>query len=266
MTWVLAKPFVQDYALIIADVCVTTRLGSSEASYENCLQKIHILSESDGLIVGFSGDVKNAFRMIDDMRIVASGVALKNEDRRVDVMEFLNSWRKFTVDNKKYQFTENDEDVVQMFVAGNHINPSHGGDKHPYSSVYLLTVPDHRPMAIHPHQWHHIGSGSGMDVCQIIKDQLDNDIRARIAAIDVAPEDFVNFLAPKISRILETELEEKGVSPQLTIGISVPGATKLAITYPRTTNSTDSSPLLATTYEELADKLKDYKISAHYLA
>ena len=262
MTWVLGKPFVQDYALIIADVCVTLETESGTKEYDDCLLKIHNISQSNGLMVGFSGDVENAFKIIDDMRRVASEFALKTKSAQFDVLDFVQEWRKYVDDTGKHKYEDTPESGVHMLIAGNHTSKNSGGDKHPHCSVYQLKSPDYRPMPIHPFFWHHIGSGSGMEVCKSIVDEISNDVRVRLAAIDSTPEKYIEFLVPKISTLLENELKEDGVSPQLTIGISTPGSTVSAVTY-----SVDKPlPKLAASFEELQARFKNTSAKARFRA
>jgi len=267
MTWVLAKPFVQDYALVISDVCVTVKDPESGGrSYADCLLKIHVISEQNGLLVGFSGSVRNAFLVIDDMRKVASRMVGESSDGKIDVIDFIKEWREYTKQKNAHLYPDAGDEAVHMFVAGNHTSQNSGGDRHPYSSVYMIRSPEYRPMSVHPHQWSHIGSGSDMKVCQDIVEQLSKDVRARLAAIDVTPQQFVDFLVPKISTILEQELRESGVSKQLSIGISTPGSTGIAFTYRKDEDSNEPWKKLATTFDELVRKIDSPSAQARILA
>lgn len=266
MTWVLAKPFMQDYSLIIADVCVTFEdLETKSKSYANCLLKIHDISRDNGLMVGFSGSVENAFNIIDDMRVLASGMALKSHNRKFDVLDFIKEWREYTIKNGKHQYDDPDNSV-HMFIAGNHTENNSTGNRYAPCGVYQVKSPDYRPMSIHPHYWSHIGSGSDMAVCKEIVDQLSNDIRLRIAAIDVSAEELVDFLAPKISAALDQQLTEKGVSDRLVVGISSIGDTALATTYRIDDQSAKPFSKLATSYEELQMMFKNTSAKANYFA
>jgi hypothetical protein len=266
MTWVLAKPFMQNYSLLIADICVTFEDPKTKGkSYADCLQKIHDISRDNGLMVGFSGRVEYAFSIIDDMRILASNMSLESKDRKFDVLDFIKEWRKYTIKTGKHLYVDEDSSV-HMFVAGNHTEINSTGNKYAPCDVYQIKSPDYRPMPTHPHHWAHIGSGSDMSACKEIVDQLSNDVRFRLAAIDVSAEELVDFIAPKISAALEQRLTEKGVSSRLIIGISSIGDTGLATTY-RTDNVT-GNPLspLATTYEDLLKMFDSASAKANFIA
>ena len=266
MTWVLAKPFMQDYSLIIADICVTFEDPKTKSkTYADCLLKIHDISRDNGLMVGFSGRVENAFNIIDDMRILASDMALKSHNRKFDVLDFIKEWQKYTVNNGKHLYDDYDNSV-HMFIAGNHTEVDSVGNRYAPSGVYQVKSPDYRPMATHPFHWSHIGSGSDMVVCKAIVDQLSNDFIFRIAAIDTSAEKLVDFLAPRISAVLEQGLTEKGVSSSLVIGISGIGDTALATTYPGDDSIPNKPPKLATTYEELLTMFDDASAKANFFA
>jgi ATP-dependent protease HslVU (ClpYQ) peptidase subunit len=266
MTWVLAKPFMQDYSLVIADICVTfTDLKTKTESYADCLLKIHDISRENGLMVGFSGHVENAFSIIDDMRMLANGMALKSQNRKFDVLDFIKEWREYTTKTGRHQH-DDFENSVAMFVAGNHTENNSSGNKYAPCAVYKIESPNYRPMSTGPHQWSHIGSGSDMIVCKEIVDQLSNDIRFRIAAIDARVQDLVDFLAPKLSAVLEQQLNENGVSSKLVIGISTIGDTALAATYRIGGSSSNPFSHLAKTYEELQGMFKDTLANANFFA
>lgn len=259
MTWVLGKPFYQEaytFSLIISDVCVTyTNSKTGEKIYKDCLLKVHEISRENGLIVGFSGRVEHAFNIIADMRIVAADMSLKSLDRKFDVLDFIIEWRSYTKLHNKHQYSNDNENGVHMLVAGNHTENNSTGNKYLPCAIYKIEAPEYRPMSVHPFHWTDIGSGKAMTVCKQIADQLSNDIRFRILAIDNSPEEMVAFIAPKISAALEQAKVESGVSTQLVIGISTVGDTVKAATY--RTDSGNENPMqkLATNYEELNQML-----------
>lgn len=268
MTWVLGKPFHQEayvYSLLISDVCVTyTDAKTGKQVYDDCLLKVHEISRENGLIVGFAGRVEHAFNIIDDMRMLAANMALKSTDRKFDVLDFILKWRKYTTQNKKHQYANDNENGVHMLIAGNHTENNSTGNKYLPCAVYKIEAPDFRPMSVHPFHWMDIGSGKGMTICKQIADQLSNDFRFRILAIDNSPTDMVDFLAPKISAALEQGNVEAGVSTSLVIGISTVGDTGTAATY--RTDSGKSTPMdhLATNFEELNQLLSGGDAKAIY--
>jgi hypothetical protein len=268
MTWVLGKPFHQDayvYSLLISDVCVTyTDSTTGKKICKDCLLKVHDISTENGLIVGFAGRVEHAFNIIDDMRILAASMSLKSANRKFDVLDFIIEWRKYTTQNKKHLYPNDNEHGVHMLIAGNHTENNSTGNKYIPCAVYKIEAPDYRPMSVHPFHWMDIGSGKSMTVCKQIADQLSNDFRFRVLAIDNSPTDMVDFLAPKISAALEQGKVQPGVSKQLVIGISTVGDTGIAATF--RTDSGNSSPMdkLATTYEELDQMLSGGDAKAVY--
>lgn len=258
MTWVLGKPFHQEayvYSLLIADVCVTYTDAAGKEVYKDCLLKVHDVSRENGLVVGFAGRVDHAFHIIDDMRILAASMSLKSPDRKFYVLDFILEWRNYTTVNKKHLYPNDNENGVHMLIAGNHTENNSTGNKYLPCAVYKIEAPDYRPMSVHPFHWTDIGSGRGMTICKQIADQLSNDFRFRVLAIDNSPTNMVSFLAPKISAALEQGKVEAGVSTQLVIGISSVGDTGIAATY-RVDNG-DDNPMkgLASNLEELNQRL-----------
>jgi hypothetical protein len=213
-------------------------------------------------MVGFSGNVKNAFSIIDDMRNLASDMELRSNDRKFDVLDFIKEWRNYTTSNVKHLYNDHDN-TVHMFIAGNHTEVDSVGNSYAPSGVYQVKSPDYRPMSIHPFHWSHIGSGSDMAICKEIVEQLSNDFRFRLAAIDTSAEKLVKFLAPKLSIALEKGLTNKGVSSRLVIGVSIIGDTALATTYPAIAGSPSK---LATTFEELMEIFNDISAKANFFA
>ena len=266
MTWVIAKPFVQGYAMVIADTCVTYKdLKSGKTKYKDCLLKIHVISESNGLMVGFSGVVENAFAIIDDMRILASDLSIKSEDRKFDVIDFILAWKKYTSETKRHLYEDDEENGVHLLVIGNHSDNNSTGNKYAPCGAFFTKSPDYRPMAVHQFSWHAIGSGSDLQICKDIANSLSNDFRFRILALDKEPSEHVKDFLPKISTALELELQKKGVSNNLVMGISTVGKTDYAYTYKKDGSRPKSIDDLVGTFEEL-EKLLRSKASAKFRA
>jgi hypothetical protein len=267
MTWVLAKPFIQDYSLIISDVCVTYHDSESgKLEYQDCLLKIHDISKENGLMLGFAGNITNAFAIIDDMRNLSDRMAAKSSNGKFDILDFILSWRKYTQDTGKHQYENNNENGVYMLIAGNHTANNSTGNQYAPCGAYKIEAPEYRPMSIHPFHWTHIGSGSGMQVCKDIIDQLSNDFILRVAVIDVPPERIVELIAPRISKVLEDGLIEAGVSSRLVIGISTIGDTGLAATYREEDGTTNPIPSLASSLKELQDQFDGSNAKAKFYA
>lgn len=258
MTWVISKPFVQGYTLTIADTCVTYKLeGGEEESYENCLQKIHHIHENYGMLVGFAGDVRNALKIIDNMRIHCEEYFIQNPDGDLELLSFIQDWRNIAIASGKFTFEG--DGTVELSVS---LTREHKGEPiegvNGNSQVAIIKSPEYRPMMVHSFQWHAIGSGSYMDVCKGIVKELSDNFIGRIMAINTSPEDFARVIVPNITNILTKELEEKGVGTDLIVGITVPKNFTFGRVYHKdTAKGPDGSPLLPPLFGDF-DSLINY--------
>jgi hypothetical protein len=263
VTWVLAKPFVQGYTLTIADVCVTYTEPGKAYQYKDCLQKVHPISPKFGLLVGFAGNVRNAFKIVDDMRSWCEKYEEDNPGVYLDIDTFIPGWRNSVNESKKFQYVE-DNQIVHLTVAG---TIEYIGSPDPkikgLSKVFVLKSTDsYRLMSVHPFKWHSIGSGSEVEICKKILDELSEDFRFRLLALDSDAESVASSILPMITNVLVKELKDKGISTLLTVGITSVASTNLGIIYKeRGKDGKPIIPVMCSTYPMLEAYLKNSGIA-----
>lgn len=219
MTWVIAQASPFGYITAVSDTCVTIydeKTGEA-IRRKDCLQKLYGL-EGTNILIGFAGDIRNAFRLLDSLTLYARQFAMHpgNDRSMLDVEEILNFWVPVARKFHRYEGQER----VELIIAAESLTKDNGLPGHGKGVVAELKSPDYIVSVKPVGQWASIGSGNEAEECIEILDNPEAPWHPLMKMEVGHKYGYGQALAMEISADLKDKLKTEGISKSLLIGIS----------------------------------------------
>jgi hypothetical protein len=170
MTWVLGTPTMFGYGFGISDIRV--RLGDAEV---DCLQKIYPVAR--WVAAGFAGSVKIGFAMIDELSRIGNAI---EEPYAIVPAVLAQEWPAYA--RKVFsRFPDAErQHTSQLMLISTDPQEHNGNPSWPRCYVQLFKSPDFEPEEIEVHQLGSIGIGSVYDECRAVIEGFSCNVDRRV--------------------------------------------------------------------------------------